>query len=197
MQLMCPFILASASPRRKKLLEQIGLSFEVHASDADESFDVNDSPENIVKQLAARKSKPVATLYPDSLILSADTIVVLEDAILGKPESETEAIRMLGRLSNNQHEVYTGIALSHPQSKRFFTDFAVTKVTFAPLTEVEITSYVATGSPMDKAGAYGIQDDRGALFISEIQGDYYNVVGLPLHTFYTSLKTNFDDLLTI
>ena len=197
MKLNCPLVLASASPRRKKLLEQLGLSFEVQASNVDESFNANDAPQDIVQHLAAKKSRGIDVKFSDCLILSADTIVVLDRQILGKPASKEEACRMLTKLSGKQHEVFTGIALSHPASNRFVTNAAVTRVTFAQLTEKEILSYVATGSPMDKAGAYGIQDDRGALFISSIQGDYYNVVGLPLYTLYSTLKRVFDDLLTV
>ena len=196
MKLNCPLILASASPRRKALLQQLGLEFSVQKSNADESFNPMAPPETIVQELAQKKADIIASGFPRSLTLAADTIVVLDHKILGKPTDREDAIRMLTSLSNRQHVVYTGIALSHPQSHRKVTGYESTKVNFAPLTPAEIESYVSTGSPMDKAGSYGIQDDQGALYVSGIVGDYYNVVGLPIHLMYTILKKNFDDLLT-
>ena len=197
MDLICQFVLASASPRRKQLLEQLGLAFKVHPSHVDETYNTKDSPPSIVKGLAKRKAHAIEHLYPESLILAADTIVVIEEEILGKPANQVEARTMLHRLSNSQHTVYTGIALSHPLSGRTVTSSEATEVTFSKLEESEIEAYIATRSPFDKAGGYGIQDDQGALYISGIQGDYYNVVGLPLHKFYQMLKTYFDDLLII
>ena len=197
MQLKCPLILASASPRRKVLLEQLGLSFKIHASDVDEQFNPEEPPETIVQYLADKKCKAISPSYPQSLTLAADTIVVLEGKILGKPTDSEEARNMLSSLSNNQHQVLTGIALSHPESSRHLTTYEKTLVTFDSLSDQEITSYINTGSPFDKAGSYGIQDDQGALYISHIQGDYYNVVGLPLHRLYQSLKTHFQDLLVL
>ena len=195
MKLNCPLILASASPRRRTLLSQLGLEFSVHISFVDEFFNVEDPPERIVQGLAQKKADAIAPRFPDSLTLAADTIVVFQHKILGKPSTKDDAIRMLKTLRDNQHVVYTGLALQHPQSNRKITTHASTQVTFGPMTIEEIESYVSTGSPMDKAGAYGIQDDQGALYISGINGDYYNVVGLPIHTMYRALKTNFDDLL--
>jgi septum formation protein len=195
MQLRCPLVLASRSPRRRKLLEQTGVSFTVQVSPVDEVIPENTSPENIVRQLALEKAEAVAGDHLEAITLGADTIVVLNGAVLGKPVDETDAHRMLRMLSGNTHAVFTGLALVHPSSRRRITAHEKTGVTFAELTDAEISAYVATGSPMDKAGAYGIQDDLGALFISRIDGDYYNVVGLPLHRFYQTLKTSFSDLL--
>jgi len=195
MQLACPFILASQSPRRRKLLEQIGLSFEVRVSPVEETITPGLSPEGIVQQLALEKAGSIAKRHPDALTLGADTIVVLEHLVLGKPGNEAEAHTMLRSLSGRTHTVYTGIALVHPNTDRSKTAFEATHVTFAHLTDDEIAAYLATGSPLDKAGAYGIQDDLGALFISRIDGDYYNVVGLPLHRFYRLLSDQFSDLL--
>ena len=195
MKLNCSFILASGSPRRRSLLNQLGLHFDIHVSDVDESFDPDELPEVIVQTLAQKKSNAIAPRFPNSLTLAADTIVVLNGKILGKPVDQQDAINMLNQLSGKQHTVYTGISLQHPITQRIVNAFASTRVTFAPMTSREIESYVSTGSPMDKAGSYGIQDDQGALYITSIQGDYYNVVGLPIHTMYTVLKSNFDDLL--
>lgn len=195
MKLGCPIILASGSPRRRVLLKQLGLDFNVHVSDVDESFSPEDPPEHIVQELAQKKADVIAPRFRDALTIAADTIVVLNGNVLGKPTNRQHAIDMLKALSGKQHAVYTGIALHHPESDRRITAYAETKVTFASMTTQEIESYVATGSPMDKAGSYGIQDDQGALYVSSIDGDYYNVVGLPLHTFYTVLKESFDDLL--
>ena len=195
MKISCPFVLASRSPRRHRLLEQIDLSFIVEPSATDETVPDGASPESVVQQLAVEKAQAVAARFPDALTLGADTIVVLENEILGKPRDEKEAHQMLRRLSGRTHTVFTGIALLHPPSGRQVTAYEQTAVTFAGLTDAEIAAYVATGSPMDKAGAYGIQDDQGALFISRIDGDYYNVVGLPLHRLYRVMKDSFADLL--
>ncbi|MDZ4701206.1 MAG: Maf family protein [Rhodothermales bacterium] len=195
MKFTCPFVLASTSPRRRQLLEQLGLTFNRAAPDVDESFHSSLAPPAIVESLAERKATAVAHQFPDALVLAADTIVVLDGEILNKPATPDEAVDMLGRLSGRTHVVYTGIALAHAPSGRRIEAHEATRVTFATLNEREIAAYVATGSPMDKAGAYGIQDDRGALFVSGIEGDYYTVVGLPLHRLYTVLKTNFSDLL--
>lgn len=195
MQLSCPFVLASRSPRRRKLLEQMGLAFIVEVSPVEEVIPEGSAPKEIVQQLALEKAEAVARVHPAALILGADTIVVLEGAVLGKPRDAPEARWMLHRLSGHTHTVFTGIALVHPSTHRKVTAYEQTDVTFAELTEREIAAYVATGSPMDKAGAYGIQDDQGALFIPRIDGDYYNVVGLPLHRLYLTLKTDFPGLL--
>ncbi len=195
MKFSCPFILASGSPRRKALLEQLGMQFEINVSDADESFDPSWTPPEIVQDLAKRKAQTVAVAPPEALILAADTVVSLNGQILNKPFDDDEAVEMPRSLSDNRHTMYSGIALAHPATQRMVTVAEATDVIFAPLTEAEIQSYVATGSPLDKAGAYGIQDDRGALYISRIEGDYYNVVGLPLHRLYRMIVTHFDDLL--
>jgi septum formation protein len=137
----------------------------------------------------------VAQAHPSALVLAADTIVVHDDTVLEKPGSAEEATRMLRRLSDATHTVYTGLALHHQASGRRVTTGRGTDVTFASLSAGEIEAYVATGSPLDKAGAYGIQDPTGALFVEELRGDYYNVVGLPLRTLYVTLRSDFADLL--
>ena len=193
----CPFILASGSPRRKRLLERLGLRFEVCVSDIDEAFATEDGPEHIVRRLADEKAADIGRRRPEALVLGADTIVVLDGEVLGKPAGPDEAARMLGRLSGRTHTVYTGIALRHDTSNRAVSAYEATNVTFAKMTDAEIRRYVRTGSPLDKAGAYGIQDDMGALFIPRIEGDYYNVVGLPLHRFYQTVRRHFNDLLKL
>lgn len=195
MRFTCPFVLASGSPRRRLLLEQLGVTFSIDVSDADESFEAGTPPGQVVEEIAARKVDAISAKHQNALTLAADTIVVLDNEILGKPPTEDTAIGMLSRLSGRAHTVYTGLALAHPATNRMHTAHEATRVYFAEMTPREIEAYVASGSPMDKAGAYGIQDDRGALFISRIDGDYYNVVGLPLHHLYRLLKQEFSDLL--
>ncbi len=195
MQFTVPIILASGSPRRRKLLEQLGLSFTVHVNPAEEVIPEATPPAQVVERLALEKAGPVAAAHPDALTLAADTIVCLDGEILGKPRDPEEACRMLRRLRGNTHTVYTGIALIHPASGRAVSTHEATRVTFGPMTEREIAAYVATGSPLDKAGAYGIQDDLGALYISGIEGDFYTVMGLPLHRLYRVISDVFTDLL--
>jgi septum formation protein len=195
MMLSVPFVLASGSPRRRRLLERIGMDFEVDVSGVEERVPAGVAPERAVETLALRKADAVAERHPEALTMGADTIVVLHGDVLGKPADAWEAAAMLRRLSGATHTVFTGIALVHPPSGRSIYTFEGTRVTFAPMTAEEVAAYVATGSPMDKAGGYGIQDDRGALFVRRIDGDYYNVVGLPLHRFYATMKDRFSDLL--
>lgn len=196
---MNTIILASGSPRRKKLLQQLSLSFQVCPSPVDESYDPNLKPSEIVQQLALRKSTDVASRHPEALIIGADTIVVFGDKILEKPKSKGEARQMLHNLSNQTHQVYTGVALCKTDIQHNIiestTFFEITNVTFGNLSSSDIDKYVAGGSPMDKAGAYGIQDDFGAIFVKRIEGDYHNVVGFPLHAFYNTLRTFAPDYL--
>lgn len=185
-------ILASESPRRRQLLAQIGLSFQVIPSRADESVPEGLPPSDVVETLALKKAEEVASREADSLIIAADTIVVLDSRILGKPADGPDAVQMLSRLSGRTHEVFTGAALLQTDSENSITGRKTfserTKVTFATLTQDEIEGYVRSGIPMDKAGAYGIQDPFGSLFVKRIEGDFYNVVGLPLASLYRELK---------
>lgn len=185
-------VLASQSPRRKKLFEQIKLEFTVHSSSVDETYDANALPEDIVQMLALRKAVDVASAYPQALVIGADTIVVHNKIVLEKPSTPDEARKMLSNLSRSTHEVYTGVALIKTNRSgdidRQCSFYERTLVTFGALTDSEIKQYVETGSPMDKAGAYGIQDDWGALFVERIEGDYNNVVGFPLFQFHNKLK---------
>lgn len=182
-------ILASGSPRRRELLAQAGFEFKVEVSNADENVS-EESPVEMVEELAARKAKAVVNLHnqkeDNCLIIGADTIVVLDGKILGKPSDEEDAKAMLASLSGRTHQVYTGVALfmvkeGMIEKKKTFHE--CTDVTMVPMTEKEIAEYVASGDPMDKAGAYGIQGPA-AVFISGIRGDYYNVVGLPISRVY-------------
>lgn len=183
-------ILASKSPRRKYLLELLNLQFEVQGSDIEETYSYS-NPTDIVKYLASIKATDVAQHHNDAIIIGADTIVTLNGEILEKPLDQTHAFEMLKTLSDNTHEVYTGVSIIKKKDAKLeeYVFYEQTKVTFAPLEDEEIHKYIATGSPMDKAGAYGIQDDWGAVFVKRIEGDYYNVVGLPLHSFYQHIKS--------
>ena len=196
MQIHTDFILASQSPRRRKLLRQIGVSFIHISPNVDETGTKNLKPEELAEHLALRKAASIAERKINALILGADTLVVSRGLIFGKPSGAFEAADMLRQLSGSTHIVHTGMALVHKQSERIVSVVESTKVTFGRLTETEISNYVKTGAPLDKAGAYGIQDDLGALFIEEIHGDYYNVVGLPLRRLYTLLREHFSDLIT-
>ncbi len=171
------------------------MSFEVIVSEVSEDLPGATAPADGAMMLALRKAEDVARRHPEAVTLGADTIVVLHDHILGKPRDAAEAETMLRRLSGRTHTVFTGIALVHPKSGRAITASESTNVTFGPLDSDEIAAYVSSGSPMDKAGAYGIQDDRGALFVERIEGDYYTVVGLPLYRLYRILRASFSDLL--
>lgn len=184
-----PLILASRSPRRSALLRQIGLEFTCLPSSVDEILDETVSPADHVTILSERKARDVASTLDEGVVVGADTIVVLDGEIIEKPASPDEAVQMLQRLSNARHEVFTGYALVDAATQRTLTRFERTEVWFRQLAEEEISSYVQSGSPMDKAGAYGIQDDFGAVFVRKIVGDYYNVVGLPLCSFYCSYRT--------
>ncbi len=189
-----PIYLASKSPRRKKLLEQINLKFSILKVDANEDVRNGEKPAALVKRLARDKMKEAEVQLNrkkkenKSIIITADTIVVIDGKILNKPVDKKDAERILKLLSGRTHTVYTGFAVNNTYNKKIIVDFEKTQVTFRKLDDKEITDYINTGSPMDKAGAYGIQDDFGAVFIKKINGCYYNVVGLPLAKVYGSLK---------
>ncbi len=188
---MLKIVLASQSPRRKKLLNQLGLIFEILPSQKEEIITSND-PKKIVEELSLQKAIDASKNIEQALVIGADTIVVFNDKVLGKPKSEAEAMEMLSLLSNQTHSVYTGVSFVITDEQcnpiKTFSFFEETKVKFSTLSLEEITAYVATGSPMDKAGAYGIQDDWGSVFVEHIDGDYYNVVGFPLNRFYREVK---------
>jgi septum formation protein len=195
LSLSAPFVLASQSPRRRALLKQIGLDFTVQVSPVEETTDEPMPPKEMARALATKKARPVAARHPSSVVLSADTVVIHEGVLLEKPSSPAHARRMLRRLSDTTHTVYTGMALHHTASDRRVATGQATTVTFGVLTDAEIRAYVATKSPMDKAGGYGIQDHTGPLFVDHLEGDYYNVVGLPLRHLYQTLQEHFSDVL--
>ena len=172
-------ILASNSPRRRELLERIGVTgFTVAAPNVDESVEPGLSPADMVERLSLRKAKAAAGRFgPDDLILAADTVVALDGAVLGKPQDEDDAFAMLSALSGREHRVYTGVTVL--RGDRAVTQHEETAVTCRELSPDEIRGYIATGEPLDKAGAYGIQG-VGALLVSGIRGDYSNVMGLPV-----------------
>lgn len=186
------FILASASPRRMELLQYLNFPFAVRASHEDEDITNSLTPPEIVQTLARRKAKAVAINNPQSIILGADTIVVHQDNILGKPQDIEQARSMIRSLSNSTHRVLTGIAMLKTDKKGIIQQEDIfhesTRVTFGPIDGRLLESYLAEGNPLDKAGGYGIQDAWGALFTKHIEGDFYNVMGLPVHTLYKQLK---------
>ena len=187
-------ILASGSPRRREILENIGLDFSVSVSNADES---TVSPQGIpvgiyVQELAMLKAAASAkTAERGALVIGADTVVSLDGKILTKPTDENDAFEMLTALSGKTHEVYTGICVTDTSDMKSVCRSACTKVTFSPLTEKIVRAYIQTGEPSDKAGAYGIQG-KGALLVEKIDGDYFNVVGLPVKLLSEILRDEFD-----
>jgi septum formation protein len=183
-------ILASASPRRKELLENIGLDFEICPADIDESVLPGEDAAAYPLRIAMKKALAVAENKKDAIVIAADTVVIVDDDILGKPKCVEEAKAMLQRLSGREHIVITGIGLVDTSSKRTLSCAEQTIVYFHPLREEEIDAYLVTSEPMDKAGAYGIQG-YGGLLVRKIEGDYFNVMGLPLSRLYRLLQ-NFD-----
>jgi septum formation protein len=184
---MKKIILASSSPRRKELLEKAGLQFEVEPADYAENLDCGLEPHELVKKLSIEKARIVAKNNPGAIIIAADTIGVLKGKIIGKPRDEAEARRILRRLSGKSHLVITGFTILDAEMDKAVTRTADTQVYFHKLTGSEIDAYIRTGEPMDKAGAYGIQG-LGAALVDHIDGDYDNVVGLPVAALMESLK---------
>ena len=178
-------VLASASPRRAEILRTVGWPFEALPVDIDESRYPDEDAFVYVERVARAKADAAAMRAPGSMVVGADTVVVIEGEILGKPRDDEDARRMLRLLSDRWHQVVTGVALINGDSSRVAHE--VTEVRFATMNEAEITWYVSTGEPHDKAGAYAIQG-RGARFIEEIRGDYFNVVGLPVRLLYKLVR---------
>ena len=171
-------VLASQSPRRRELLERLGLPFRTLVPDIDERMDRPLPPAELVAVISAEKARAAQALAgPEAIVIAADTVVALDGAVLGKPAGGADAARMLSALAGRTHHVYTGLTVLRGERVRTVSE--ETAVTFRPLTEREIAAYVRTGEPLDKAGAYGIQG-YGALLVEGIQGDYYNVMGLPV-----------------
>ena len=182
-----PLILASNSPRRESLLKQIGLEFQVIPSDIHEDFSINLSPKNCAEHFAELKADCVADQFPGQLVIGADTIVVFNNKILGKPANKEEGAKMLSRLSGQTHTVITGVCLvlKNQNIHEIFSE--ETRVTFQHLSENEIQDYIEIYSPLDKAGSYGIQD-WFSVCVKKVNGCYYNVVGFPLSAFYQKYK---------
>jgi septum formation protein len=172
-----PLVLASQSPRRAELLQRLGLAFEVRPADIDESYSDHEMPAAHAERLAREKVFAVASERRDALVVGSDTIVVLGRDVLGKPADEAEAVAMLLRLAGREHEVFTGIAVAH--GGRIESDVERVRVRFRPLDRRACEEYAATGEPLDKAGAYGIQGFGSAL-VEAIDGDYFAVMGLPV-----------------
>ena len=183
-----PVILASKSPRRAELLERIGIRFEVRPSHFDESQIAETNPARHVIELSLAKANAVAQEVESGLVIGADTIVVLDDRILGKPGSGQEAFDMLSSLAGRTHQVHTGFAIIQMPEHRIVTGSEVTQVHFRELADWEIWGYIESNGPFDKAGGYGIQD-QSAVFADRIEGCFYNVVGFPLTRFYEKLLT--------
>jgi len=196
LRLSTSVVLASQSPRRQALLDRIEVPYRMQVSPADEDLTDPGPPATVVQTLARRKVRPVVAGHPSALVLAADTVVAHDGEVLNKPENPSHAGAMLRRLSGTTHTVYTGIALAHAATDRETTAVEGTDVVLASLSDTEIRAYVDSGSPMDKAGGYGIQDHTAPFFVERIEGDYYNVVGLPLRRLYQTLRREFSDLLT-
>ena len=183
-------ILASKSPRRSEILTNIGARYEVMPSDADESIAEGTSPVDAVCEISRRKARQISKKLSseDVFVISADTVVVYGGRIIGKPSDEEAARRTLGLLSGTVHEVYTGFTLC--RGEKSYTSHVSTKVYFRELSDEDIRAYVASGEPMDKAGAYGIQE-KGSVFVEKIDGDYFNVMGLPVCALCEAAKREF------
>lgn len=173
-----PLVLASRSPRRAQLLEMLGLEFEVIPAEVDETAHPSAAPAEVAEHLAREKARAVARLRPDALVIGCDTLVVVDGETLGKPADEAEAVRMLMRLQGREHRVETGIAIAAPDG-RLESSVEGIRVRFRPFDRQTAEEYVATGEPLDKAGAYGIQG-YGATLVDWIEGDFFAVMGLPI-----------------
>ena len=182
------YVLASNSPRRKELLAGLGLDFEVRVIDGiDESYPASLPACDVAQFIAEKKAQAYrASMAPDELIITADTVVIVGDDILGKPKDEADAVRMLREISGRTHQVTTGVCLTTATRQRSFS--VTTDVTFKQLSDVEIYHYVSTYRPFDKAGAYGIQEWIGYIGVTGLNGSYYNVMGLPVQRIYTELQ---------
>lgn len=183
-----PLVLASKSPRREALLRMLGLEFAIYSTEVEETIDPGLPPATIVQKLAQRKAAAAARAFPKAFVIAADTLVVLDQEILGKPVDAEEAKRMLRQLSGRTHQVFTGYTLLATPQNEAVSGCECTKVTFYPMTDDEIDAYVATEHPIDKAGAYGIQDPS-AIFIKSVEGCFYNVVGFPIASFYRTSRS--------
>jgi len=187
MRNMKTIILASASPRRKEILEKTGLKFRTDESDYEEKMVPGLKPHELAVLFSRKKARAVARRYRDAIIIAADTVVVLRGSLFGKPRDVEEARKMLKALSGKSHYVITGFTIIDTEIKKELSRSIETKVFFKRLSAVEIEAYIKSGEPLDKAGAYGIQG-LGALIVKKIEGDFFNVMGLPLNALVESLK---------
>lgn len=185
MKLKAPLILASQSPRRQELMREVGLEFKVVTRPVEEHIPHGMEPRAVAISIAEDKARAYHDLSPNNVILAADTIVAMDHQILGKPKDEADAMGMILRLSGRSHRVITGVSLFHKGTLRSFAE--ETKVFFRRLSKQEIRYYVQEYNPYDKAGAYGIQDWIGKIGVTKIEGDYYNVMGLPVGKVYQEL----------
>lgn len=183
-------ILASNSPRRREILGKF-INFEAVTADVKEDNDFYKSPETLVMALAFEKANSVAVKHEDAIVIGADTVVEIEGEILGKPKSREDAKRMMEKLRGKSHKVITGFSIIDLSSDKKYMDYEVTEVVFKDLSDEDIEAYLNKAEYMDKAGAYGIQEEA-ALFVEKIEGDYLNIVGFPISKIYTVLKDNFD-----
>lgn len=184
-------ILASASPRRREILENVKVDFTIIKSNIKEVILENESPKEVAMRLAFEKCMDIASKNTNDLVIGADTIVVLENTILGKPKDEEDAYRMIKLLSNKKHQVITGISLINLSLDKKVIDYVVSEVTFKNLSDETIRDYINTKESLDKAGAYGIQG-YGGLLVNSISGDYFNIVGLPISKISDLLKEHFN-----
>lgn len=168
-------------------MKQLNLKFKSFSVETGEKVKRNESPQDAVIRIAQEKMQYALRKIEKGIVITADTLVFLDNKVLGKPKDELDAFRMLKKLSGRTHQVFSAYCIHNTVTKKTITEYVKTDVTFRKLTEGEILDYIKTGSPMDKAGAYGIQDDFGAVFVERINGCYYNVVGLPLSRFYHAL----------
>lgn len=186
---MKKIILASKSPRRKELLESIGVDFEIIPSNFEENIEGKSFSKKLIEELAHQKAKEVSERIDEGLIIGADTVVILGRKILGKPKNKQDAKQMLESLSGRTHKVITGVAVIDKYENKTLINSTITKVTFKKLSTREIETYIETEEPMDKAGSYGIQNAIGSLFVEKVDGCYNNVVGLPLNLLSKMLKS--------
>lgn len=184
---MKKIILASTSPRRRELLEKLGLKFQVTAGDYQEEMNQDLNPEELAKLLSAGKAHAVSSQFTNHIIISADTFIALGDEVLGKPHTDSEAVKMLSKISGMQLTVITGYTLLDTLSHKQLSKAVKTKVYIKKLSQKEITNYVNTGEPLDKSGAFAIQG-IGATIVKKIEGDFYNVMGMPIFDLSESLK---------
>jgi septum formation protein len=180
-------ILASASPRRKGILELTGLKFSIDAGDYEEDMSLGLKPHHLAKFLSSEKALAIAVKHTNALVIAADTFIVFKDSLMGKPHTREEARRMLTLLSGKAHSVITGFTILDTNTKKKLSRSVETRVYFRKMTAQEIEAYIKTGEPLDKAGAYAIQG-IGAIIVKKIEGDYFNVMGLPLSSLTEALK---------